>query len=142
MNIKIGILHSAHSYMEGLHDFISQCNDFEIIFHTSDISMLGLHVSKKVPDVLLLMAKQKELNALQVIIEVCRNWPSIKIMVVGDHRNLYTVRQIIEIGGHGFVYETATFSTVLNGCRQLCEGEIFFDPVTQNLLLKEIIYGK
>lgn len=140
MSIKIGALYTGYSYMKDWEEFISRCNGFEIVWHTSYISMLGLHISRQVPNILLLMAKQKELNVLQVITEVCRNWPSIKIMVIGDHTNLYTVRQIIETGGHGFTYETANFSTVLDGCRKLSEGEMFFDPVTQKLLLKEIIY--
>lgn len=142
MRIKLGILCTANSYINGLLEFISDYNDFEIIFLSFGITATEQRLSNQVPDVLLMAVAQNDASAYRIISKLRRSWPAIKMLVLSDHSETYIARRMIESGGHGFINKTAGFSTVIEGCRQLCEGEIYFDPLTRDILLKEIIYNE
>lgn len=140
MKLNIGVHHPTDLTIDGLKDLVTRSSKYGLLFHGSDsllmLSLLNIHR----PDVLVFALSNRGADISPLITAVRRKWPQTRIMVTGDHRNINYVRQLIEVGADGFVHSTAGFHTLLEGCTRIAEGQIFFDPETERLLLKKIVY--
>jgi len=140
MKLNIGVHHPTDLSINALKDFVTGSNKYDLLFHVSDSLLMLSLLSFHHPDVLVFAMSNRGADISPLITEVRRKWPPMRIMVTGDHRNINYVRQLIEVGADGFVHSTAGLHILLEGCTKVAEGQIFFDPETERLLLKKIVY--
>ncbi len=86
------------------------------------------------PDLLVLDAKLPGLNGVDLLRRLVKHLPHIRVLVFSGHENPVLVREMLEVGAHGFVEKTAGLTEFKKGLETVAAGGTFFGPAVAALL--------
>jgi DNA-binding NarL/FixJ family response regulator len=86
------------------------------------------------PDVVILDAKLPGLNGVDLLRRLVKHLPGVRVLVFSGHENPMLVREMLEIGAHGFVEKTAGLTELRKGLETVANGGTYFGPAVAALL--------
>lgn len=89
---------------------------------TELMAELPLH---PLPDVIFLPAKPSESTTAETIAWLKKDFPSIKIIVVGFSETRQEVEVITSLGAHGYISASAEPRDIKSAIKAVCKGETF-----------------
>lgn len=88
------------------------------------------------PDLMIVDAFMPGMNGVEVFNDIIKKLPSTRFLVISAHENAQLVRQILDLGIHGFVEKSAPIDELLRGIKKVAGGEIYFGPKILSLVRK------
>ncbi|MFZ5944457.1 MAG: response regulator [Bacillota bacterium] len=136
-NIKILIADDHAVLRSGLTMMLNAQKDMEVVAEAADDSETILLTKKHNPNVLLLDLNMPEHGGLRVIPEVKRLCPSLKILVLTMHDDGSYVKDVLRVGGNGYILKKAADTDLLSAIRSVFRGETYIDPsMTKHLIFE------
>ena len=86
------------------------------------------------PDLLVLDAKLPGLNGVDLLRRLVKTLPNVRVLVFSGHENPVLVREMLEVGAHGFVEKTAGLTEFKKGLETVANGGTYFGPAVAALL--------
>lgn len=86
------------------------------------------------PDLLVLDAKLPGLNGVDLLRRLVKQLPHVRVLVFSGHENPVLVREMLEVGAHGFVEKTAGLTEFKKGLEIVAAGGTYFGPAVAALL--------
>lgn len=86
------------------------------------------------PDLLVLDAKLPGLNGVDLLRRLVKQVPNVRVLVFSGHENPVLVREMLEVGAHGFVEKTAGLTEFKKGLEIVAAGGTYFGPAVAALL--------
>jgi len=86
------------------------------------------------PDLLVLDAKLPGLNGVDLLRRLIKQLPNVRVLVFSGHENPVLVREMLEVGAHGFVEKTAGLFEFKKGLEIVAAGGTYFGPAVAALL--------
>jgi DNA-binding NarL/FixJ family response regulator len=86
------------------------------------------------PDVIVLDAKLPGLNGVDILRRVVKHLPNLRVLVFSGYENPVLVREMLEVGAHGFVEKTAGLTEFKKGLETIANGGTYFGPAVAALL--------
>lgn len=133
--IKILIADDHAVLRSGLMMMLNAQKDMEVVAEASnDFETINLSHKHK-PNVLILDLSMPINGGLRVIPEIKRECPASKILVLSMHDDESYLKDVLKLGGNGYILKKAADTDLLSAIRAVFRGETYIDPsMTKHLL--------
>jgi len=108
--IKVGLVEDQVLFRTGIKAILGSWDNLEVIFEAGEgfTVIESLKTANQLPDVLLVDLSlppdgTKEYSGEQLTIDLCNDFPSIKIIILSVHQDENYIARLVEIGAHGYL---------------------------------------
>ncbi|HLB29062.1 MAG TPA: response regulator transcription factor [Dehalococcoidia bacterium] len=127
---------------EGLRALLAPCDDIEVVGEAADGREAIAQVARLRPDVVLMDIAMPGLGGLEATLEIRRQWPSTKVLVLTQYGNRQYVLSILKAGAAGYVVKGAAASELVTAIRAVHRGEAFLSPTAAQAVLERYLGGE
>ncbi len=127
---------------EGLRALLSSNPAFEVIGEAEDGLDAIRCVEKLIPDLVLMDLTMPRINGMEVIKELKRRCPEIKIIVLTVHRTEEYVFASLHAGADGYVLKDATYDELLLAIENVLKGKSYLSPAISRGVITGYVEGK
>lgn len=107
----------------GLKSFLNLQGDVEVVGEAGN-GREGVDLSLELrPDVVVMDLVMPELDGVQATLELLKEWPEAKILVLTSYLDNEKIYPVIEAGAKGYMLKTSSAAEILNSIRKVYRGE-------------------
>jgi len=132
--IKIIICDDHPLITEGIHSFITQKEDMEVVATASSAAELMNILPLKMADVLLLDVNLPDENGIDVCMEVKKKYPDIRILGLSNFNERSVIVRMLNNGASGYLVKSESVNVVEQAIRHIYEGGLYFGKEAQSTL--------
>ena len=111
----------------GLKSFLNLQGDVEVVGEASN-GREGVDLALELrPDVVVMDLVMPELDGVQATLELLKEWPEAKILVLTSYLDNEKIYPVIEAGAKGYMLKTSSAAEILNSIRKVYRGEEAID---------------
>jgi len=126
--IRIVIAEDHTIVREGLNMLLSSTREFEIVGEASDGREAVQCVEKLKPELLLIDLSMPRMSGMEAIIEIKKQHPHIKILVLTVHNTEEHIKAALKAGADGYVLKDATHTELLMAINTIFKGKPYLSP--------------
>jgi len=139
--ISIFIVDDHAILRTGLKLLLHAQDDMEVIGETGSGREALQLVPELHPRVVLLDLSLEDMNGLEILEELKRITPEVKVLVLTMHDNESYLHRVLENGGDGYILKKAADIELLTAIRAVHRNEIFLDSSLTKTVLKSLYNG-
>ena len=103
----------------GLKSFLNLQGDVEVVGEASN-GREGVDLALELrPDVVVMDLVMPELDGVQATLELLKEWPEAKILVLTSYLDNEKIYPVIEAGAKGYMLKTSSAAEILNSIRKV-----------------------
>lgn len=139
-NINIYIADDHQLLIDGL---VSALNDYphiKVIGQANDGKKVLNDIFSNKPDILLLDLNMPQIDGLQVIEKVKKNYKDIKILVLSNYSAVHIIKEVQQKGADGYLLKNGSISELISAIDTVYNGQLFFENIGQSISKKETSY--
>ena len=107
----------------GLKSFLNLQGDVEVVGEAGN-GRDGIDLALELrPDVVVMDLVMPELDGVQATLELLKEWPEAKILVLTSYLDNEKIYPVIEAGAKGYMLKTSSAAEILNSIRKVYRGE-------------------
>ena len=116
----------------GLKSFLNLQGDVEVVGEASN-GREGVDLALELrPDVVVMDLVMPELDGVQATLELLKEWPEAKILVLTSYLDNEKIYPVIEAGAKGYMLKTSSAAEILNSIRKVYRGEEAIETEVDN----------
>ncbi len=128
MVINIVIADDHSMIREGLKQLLELDENFKVIGQAGDgVECLRL-LRKELPDVLLLDINMPNMNGIEVLEHLKKEYHGIKVLILTIHNEVEYLLKAVDIGCNGYVLKDSNFAMLKKAIHSVYEGDSFIQP--------------
>ena len=116
----------------GLKSFLNLQGDVEVVGEASNGREGGDLALELRPDVVVMDLVMPELDGVQATLELLKEWPEAKILVLTSYLDNEKIYPVIEAGAKGYMLKTSSAAEILNSIRKVYRGEEAIETEVDN----------
>lgn len=141
MRIKIVIADDHEIFRKGLLSLFKSQRGFEVVGEAGDgIEVISV-LEKNEPDVVLLDISMPKVNGLNIIPQIKKLFPKVKIILLTMHDETPFLNKALALGANGYVLKTTGEEELFKAIRRVQSGETAVDPFLAGEALKLSLAG-
>lgn len=91
------------------------------------------------PDLLILDLMLPGMDGLDILKQIKKRYPAVRVLVFSANFHASLVRQVVEAGAEGFIEKTAGLKEFKKAIEALREGQNYFGPTVVEILRKIVV---
>lgn len=128
MAITIVITDDHSMIREGLKQLLELDENFRVIGQAGDgIECLRL-LKKELPDVLLLDINMPNMNGIEVLEHLKKEYSQIKVLILTIHNEVEYLLKAVDIGCNGYILKDSNSAMLKKAIHSVYEGDSFIQP--------------
>lgn len=141
---KVVLTDDEALFRKGLSKILSGFDGYEVSFEAKNgLDLLNrLKSCPECPDLILLDIQMPELNGIETIKLLYKNYPTIKVIVLTSHYHPTFIREMIELGASGFMPKNINPDELLMTLKNVLEKGFHYNDYTVKLLRERILSKK
>ncbi len=130
MNQKRGIVLAEDSTIlrEALRSLLASKPELEIVGEAGDGLEAIECVKREKPDLVLIDLSMPRMNGISAILEIKRQFPQTKILVLTAHCEEEYVFETLKAGAHGYILKDSTQTELVTAIESVLKGNRFLSP--------------
>lgn len=113
---------------DGLRSLIESQGGIDVVAETGDVREILPCVERSQPDVLLLDLKMPGGNTIDVIHQIVRDQPGVRILVLTMYDEPAFLRSAITAGASGYLLKRSAYTDLVRAITAVSDGSLFIDP--------------
>lgn len=126
--IRILIADDHALVREGIAAFLKISDDIEVVAEASDGVEAIEAVKKYKPHIALMDISMPRLGGLEATVEIKKNDPNVKILVLTQYEDTVYIRRFLKAGASGYLLKKAVGTELVNAIRAVARGESYLHP--------------
>ncbi len=123
---------------EGLRNYFGTNKEYEVTGTASTLAELELLLKEKTADVLILDVNLPDGSGMEFSKEIHLQYPALKIVMLTNIDDTYTVKKSFENGASGFVLKNESTSIIENAIKEVLADSVFMSGEVQKSLVNNI----
>lgn len=123
----------------GLRSLVEKIPGIEVIGEASDGRQLLEMLKTQLPDVVLLDIAMAELNGLDALARITKNFPSVKVIILSAHANEEYVIRALRSGASGYLLKDAATAELELALTSMAEGNTYLSPSISRTVIKSYL---
>jgi DNA-binding NarL/FixJ family response regulator len=141
--IKLLIVDDHTLFRESLHSHLNAIENFQVIGEAADGLEAVSKIEKQEPDIILMDFAMPNLNGLGATIQIKKNYPAVKILILTMYETGPHIYQILRAGASGYILKKAPTHELVSAINAVYNGEAFLcPPVAKQLLNDHLIQNR
>lgn len=121
----------------GLRMMLRMGERIELIGEASDGGE-AVHLAGELrPDVVLMDLRMPEMDGLEALAQIRRNWPEIAVLILTTYNEDALMIKGLQAGAAGYLLKDTTLETLLHAIEATARGEILMQPEVMERLLEQ-----
>lgn len=137
--IRLLIIEDNTVLREGLIGLFKDNHKLEVGAGSGDEDKFDQEISQFNPHVILLNADLKSQNSLEVVPQIKKRAPNMKMVVMGLSLTKNEIIQFMAAGAVGFIFKEASLHEFIKTIDAVAKGEIVIPELLTDLLLSQIV---
>jgi DNA-binding NarL/FixJ family response regulator len=122
---------------EGIRALLRLADDLEVVGEAAD-GLQAIDLCRRLkPDIVLMDIAMPGLGGLEATIEIRKEHPDVKVLVLSQYEDREYVRRFLKAGVSGYVLKKAAGSELAAGIRAAARGGLVLDPEVAREALRE-----
>lgn len=122
---------------EGVRAVLALADDIEVVAEASDGAEAVAACRRLVPHVVLLDVAMPGLGGLEAALEIRKEQPDVKIIVLTQYEDREYIRRFLAVGVSGYVLKRTSASELVSAIRAAHRGGLVLDPTVARELVLE-----
>jgi DNA-binding NarL/FixJ family response regulator len=115
-------------FRQGLKNLLGARSDLEVIGEAADgLQLLGL-LNRSLPDIILLDISILNLRGIEVVREIKRAYPRVRILILTMHKDKQYLEQTIAAGARGYLLKEDADTELFTAIEKIKRGRIYVSP--------------
>lgn len=128
MAINIVITDDHSMIREGLKQLLELDENFRVIGQAGDGKECLRLLKKELPDVLLLDINMPNMNGIEVLEHLKKEYSGVKVLILTIHNEVEYLLKAVDIGCNGYVLKDSNFAMLKKAIHSVYEGDSFIQP--------------
>lgn len=128
MAINIVITDDHSMIREGLKQLLELDENFRVIGQAGDGEECLRLLKKELPDVLLLDINMPNMNGIEVLEHLKKEYSGVKVLILTIHNEVEYLLKAVDIGCNGYVLKDSNFVMLKKAIHSVYEGDSFIQP--------------
>ena len=142
MASRVLLVDDHHIIRDGIKSMLEKTGEFEVIGEAEEGREALAICRREKPDVVLMDIGLPGLNGIETTIEIQRENPGIKIVMLSMYDDEHSVVNAIKSGARGFVIKKATMVDLLEALRTVVRGGVYLSAQVSDRLVSRIRRGE
>jgi len=138
-DIKIIIAEDHEIFLDVLKNTITRNYDIQVIATAVNGQDLLQKLTVYKPDLILLDIRMPIMDGMEAAIEIKKNYPNIKIIMLTMHSDLSIIKEMMDIGIHGYILKNSNIKEIINSIEKVLEGELYYGTEVKESLIEEVV---
>ncbi|GJQ20532.1 MAG: DNA-binding response regulator [Bacteroidia bacterium] len=138
-NIRILLADDHELIRTGMRNLIGSNSDFQIVGEAADGEDTIAKVRQLRPDVAIVDISMPKLSGIEAAKRICKEFPSVRVLVLTMHENAEYVYQILKSGASGYLLKNAGKDEITQAIYAVMKGNKFFSPRISDLMISEYV---
>ncbi|GAB6747428.1 response regulator transcription factor [Streptococcus uberis] len=122
--LKVILVDDHEMVRLGLKSFLNMQKDVEVIAEASN-GRQGIELALELkPDVLVMDLVMPELGGVEATLEILKEWPEAKILVLTSYLDNEKIYPVIDAGAKGYMLKTSSAAEILNAIQKVAKGQL------------------
>lgn len=126
--IRVVIADDHAIVREGVKALLHLADDIEVVGEAADGREAIARAQSLEPDVMLMDIAMPDLGGLEATVEIRRQQPRIRILVLSQYEDREYIRRFLKLGVSGYVLKKSAGSDLLAAIRAVHRGGLVLDP--------------
>jgi DNA-binding NarL/FixJ family response regulator len=126
--IKIVLADDHNVVRQGLRALLMGQADMEVLGEASNGRQAVQLARQLHPDIVVMDIAMPLLNGLEATRQILKQSPAVKVLVLSSYRDDDYIEQLIEAGAAGYLIKQTAANDLLQGVREVNQGNGFFSP--------------
>ena len=138
-DIKIIIVEDHEIFLDVLKNTITRNYDIQVIATAVNGQDLLQKLTVYKPDLILLDIRMPIMDGMEAAIEIKKNYPNIKIIMLTMHSDLSIIKEMMDIGIHGYILKNSNIKEIINSIEKVLDGELYYGTEVKESLIEEVV---
>ncbi len=140
MKIKLVIADDHPMVVKGLADILRPYEHMEIQAAFGKGKELLAALPSLRPDILMLDVQLPDMEGEEIVRELRKACPELRILVVSSIDTPYRIREMLQLGCRGYLLKSTAPETLIEAIEKIYKGEEFLEPGMRDRLLASVIH--
>ncbi|HTG01356.1 MAG TPA: response regulator transcription factor [Nitrospirota bacterium] len=113
---------------QGIVAFLKMTDTYEVVAEASDGVEAIEAVNKWKPDIVIMDISMPKLGGLEATVEIKKNFPSVKILVLTQYEDMMYIRRFFKAGASGYLVKKAVGVDLLTALEAIMSGKMYVHP--------------
>ncbi len=134
------ILADDHALVRaGIHALLASLEGIEVVAEAGDGRQALQLVKVNQPDMVLMDISMPELNGLDAVEKITRDFPHVRVVILSMHANEEYVLQALRAGAAGYLLKDAGITELELAVRAVARGEIYLSPPVSRSVIDDYL---
>lgn len=139
--IRVLVVDDHPHVRHGVRNSFDQQDDIECCGEAEDIAGALAQVDKCRPDVAVIDLVLKDENGLELIRELRSRYSKLAMIVLSMRDEAFYAERVLHAGARGFVGKNEAPEVLVEGVRQVANGQVFVSPSMASHLMAKMVDG-
>lgn len=128
LQVRIVLADDHAMIRDGLRAGLEEIPEFQVIGEAKN-GVEALELAKQLcPDMMTVDIDMPRMNGIELIEELHRSYPTIRVLVLSMYNNPHFVRDAFQNGARGYVLKDESTGNIINAIKQATRGAIYISP--------------
>lgn len=137
--IQVALVDDHQIVRDGIRALLSGLPDIEVVIEACDARSILEKLKITKPDLIIVDISLPEISGIDLIKILANEYPSIKVIVLSMYTNQEFIFNAIKAGARGYLPKNITRDELLEGIREVSNGNEYFSKDVSNIILKSYL---
>lgn len=137
--VSVFIVDDHPIFIEGIQRVIEMKSDFQVCGFGTSIQEAMNAIRKIKPTIIISDISLDKESGIDLIKEVKKMYPSIKILMMSMHDEVYYIERSLKAGANGYILKSNTSGFLIEAIRTILSGKRYFNSELETKLLKQVL---
>jgi two-component system nitrate/nitrite response regulator NarL len=128
--------------LDGIKSHLGAQPEFEVVGDATNGQEALRKAKLTLPDVVLMDISMPHMNGLEAMVQLRKQVPDAKVLVLSMHDNKEYISQIIRVGARGYLLKDCSPAELVSAIKAVHAGEVYFSPAVSRMLVEEVVDAK
>lgn len=140
--IKIAIADDHKLFRDGIKTALSDKDNLKMLWEAEDGKDLMNKVASKKPDVLLMDIRMPEIDGINAIQQLRKNYEDIKIIVLTMYDDQGMISKMMEMGANAYLTKTTDAEEIYEAILTCMNDDFYFNSLVNNAVKEKLMQKK
>jgi len=128
--------------LDGIKSHLGAQPEFEVVGDATNGQEALRKAKLALPDVVLMDISMPHMNGLEAMVQLRKQVPDAKVLVLSMHDSKEYISQIIRVGARGYLLKDCSPAELVSAIKAVYSGEVYFSPAVSRVLVEEVVDGE